>query len=122
VKHTDEPGSLEPPDRLLDPGLQLERTALAWRRTALALVVGSVVAARILPEIGGPWTLLPASIGIAVALVLLVVTHRRYHRNQVRLVGSESHPVLDGGGLQAIAATFVLCSGIICLVVTLFLA
>lgn len=122
MKHTSGPGPLEPPDRLFDPGLQLERTALAWRRTALALLVGSMVATRILPELGGPWMLLPASIGIGIALTLLVLAHRRYRIHHARLVGHEGNQMLDSGGLQAITAAFVLCSGMICLVVVLFLA
>lgn len=37
-----------------DEGLQPERTALAWRRTALAVVVGSLVGLRVLPALLGP--------------------------------------------------------------------
>ncbi|WP_104118966.1 DUF202 domain-containing protein [Arthrobacter sp. B1805] len=48
---------------LYDAGLQPERTALAWRRTALSVGLGALVAARLLPVLlGHPvW----AAIGIA---------------------------------------------------------
>src|SRR6185503_9375612 len=49
------PGPMSGP---VDAGLQAERTALAWRRTCLALLAGSLVATRILPEFFGAWSAL----------------------------------------------------------------
>lgn len=56
-----------------DPGLQPERTRLAWRRTTLACTVVAVLAAR--QTTGDAW---PA-VGLSVAawLVFLAVAHRR---------------------------------------------
>jgi len=43
---------------LYSPGLQPERTRLAWRRTLLTLAVGALVAFRFLPATLGVWSLL----------------------------------------------------------------
>jgi hypothetical protein len=82
---------------LFDPGLQPERTALAWRRTALSLAIGAVVSFRLLPPVLGLW-----SIGVGVAGLLLsaatwILAGRRAHRVQSALLHS-SGP-LPGGGL-----------------------
>lgn len=63
---------------LFDPGLQPERTELAWRRTALALAVGSLVALRLLPEAFGSilWSLAGVA-GLAASGILLVSSRRR---------------------------------------------
>jgi putative membrane protein len=39
---------------IVDPGAQLERTALAWRRTALTILVGGCIGARVLLSIDAP--------------------------------------------------------------------
>ena len=57
-------------DDLYDPGLQPERTELAWRRTALSIAVGSVVAMRLLPTaLGSGWWILPGITGVIFAAV-----------------------------------------------------
>lgn len=50
---------------LFDPGLQPERTALAWRRTTLSLMLGSLVALRLLPPALGTWSFAVGFLGLA---------------------------------------------------------
>jgi hypothetical protein len=63
-----------------DPGLQPERTALAWRRTGLALTVGSLIGLRVLPPLLGPAAYVLAGLGIVASLAVLAAAHRRYRR------------------------------------------
>lgn len=110
-------------DRPFDAGLWPERTALAWRRTALAVAVGSLTALRILPEILGLWALIPAALGAGVALVALVLTHRRYLRTHTILTTSESEKVaLSGGMLPALLAVATFGGGVMAFVATVQLS
>ncbi|MCG7285069.1 DUF202 domain-containing protein [Cellulomonas sp. ACRRI] len=52
------------------PGAQPERTALAWRRTALSVAVGSLVAGRVLEPWAGPAVWALTVLGLAGALAL----------------------------------------------------
>ena len=102
--------------RPFDAGLQPERTALAWGRTALAVAVGSLAALRILPEVLGLWALVPAALGAAVSLVALIVSQRRYRRIHTILTTSDSDRVaLSGGALPAAMAAATVAGGIMAL-------
>ncbi|MBM0238268.1 DUF202 domain-containing protein [Micromonospora sp. ATA32] len=66
------PGSLSSGDR----GLQVERTVLAWRRTATSFVVAAAVAGRLLvPHLGG-WAFL-AAVGTAMTVIVAAAALRR---------------------------------------------
>jgi uncharacterized membrane protein YidH (DUF202 family) len=90
---------------LFDPGLQPERTALAWRRTALALAVGSLIALRLLPPVLGLWSLAAGLLGTAFAGVIWVLAGRRARRMREAL----RHPSapLPGASLLLLVAVVV---------------
>jgi uncharacterized membrane protein YidH (DUF202 family) len=87
---------------LFDPGLQPERTALAWRRTALALAVGALIAFRLLLPVLGLWSLAAGLLGTALASVIWVLAGRRARGTREAL----RHPSapLPGAGLLLLVA------------------
>lgn len=68
----------------VDPGLQSERTAMAWQRTALGL--GGVAALLLHQATGNPLTAAPGVAGMLVALVVLLVAEWRYEHTVRRVV------------------------------------
>ncbi|WP_309233902.1 DUF202 domain-containing protein [Micromonospora sp. ATA51] len=67
------PGPVSSADR----GLQVERTVLAWRRTAAALVVASAAVGRfLLPHLGG-WIFLAAVVSATTAVIVAAAALRR---------------------------------------------
>jgi uncharacterized membrane protein YidH (DUF202 family) len=95
-----------------DPGLQPERTALAWRRTGLALTAGSLIALRVLPHALGTWALLPVGLGVVLSVLVLVASHQRYRDHHHRLTTSPLDRIhLPDGALLALVATITLGGG-----------
>lgn len=76
-------GSRDRHDPYHDEGLQAERTAMSWQRTALGL---GGVSALLLHDAGGrlPQTL-PGLLGLGVATVLLILTEVRYEQTLRRV-------------------------------------
>jgi putative membrane protein len=107
--------------RLFDPGLQPERTGLAWRRTLLTLAVGALIALRLLPPALGPWSIGVGILGLLVWAVLWWLASRRAHDTQHALV-TASAPLPDGRLLLVlalvVAATAGLGLGALALIVT----
>lgn len=99
---------------LFDPGLQPERTELAWRRTCLALGVGSLVTMRILPEVfGSAWWALGGVIGVLASGALWVAARRR-HRHSTRELERHGDRARLPDGLLAMALTaFVVGIGVV---------
>jgi uncharacterized membrane protein YidH (DUF202 family) len=95
-----------------DPGLQPERTALAWRRTGLALTAGSLIALRVLPHALGTWALLPVGLGVVLSVLVLVASHQRYRVHHHRLTTSPLDRIhLPDGALLALVAMITLGGG-----------
>jgi uncharacterized membrane protein YidH (DUF202 family) len=102
---------------LFDPGLQPERTRLAWQRTLLALAVGSLVALRLLPPALGTWAIGFGLAGLLLAGVLWPLAARRSAIGYRALL-SDSDP-LPGGGLLLVLAVVATTGGALGLVWTL---
>jgi len=81
---------------MFSSGLQSERTFLAWRRTALSLLVGSVVSYRVLAQAIGWWSVVVGTLGLVVTGVVWVLARRRSRRSAGALADGE---LLPGGGL-----------------------
>ncbi|GGC79747.1 membrane protein [Tersicoccus solisilvae] len=73
-----------------DPGLQPERTTLAWSRTALSLLVASAVGLRWLPHYGPAMLALPL-VTVAAAVVVLTTARRRHTRSVHGIHREEVH-------------------------------
>ena len=96
---------------LYDPGLQPERTRLAWRRTLLTLAIGSLVALRFLPGTVGGWSL---GVGLLTSAVLWWLATLRERQMCIALVVSPGP--LPGGALLfglAIVTMVVAVSGLL---------
>lgn len=85
-----------------DPGLQPERTALAWQRTALSLTAAAVVVGRLTAGVLGPAVIIVLAFSLAHSAVLFRAGRRR-HAMPPDTPGSRdsrgSHS--DAGGLPA---------------------
>lgn len=79
-----------------DPGLQPERTELAWRRTALAIAIGSLVSLRIFPLVLPPplaaLGFVPGAIGLVAACALWFAARRRLLRTTAWLHSTKTGP------------------------------
>lgn len=106
------------PERLYDPGLQPERTELAWRRTALAIAIGSLLSLRVfplvLPPAFGAWGVVPGVVGVGTACLLWVAARRRQRRATAVLTERARGP-LPGGGLLLVLTVFGTGFGIVAL-------
>ena len=109
--------------QVFDPGLQPERTELAWRRTALAIGVGSLIALRILPAIAPTpalqqaW-LAPGILGLLFA-VLLWVSARSRNQRITRALIDDRPKDLPGAALLGVLTVFVVACAVLSAVIVL---
>ena len=107
-------------------GLQPERTELAWRRTALGIGVGSLIALRVLPAAAPTdaaqllW-LAPGLLGSAFAVVLWALARARSGRANRALMASRFER-MPGAGLLATLTIFVAACAVGALVLLVALA
>lgn len=95
-----------------DPGLQTERTLLAWRRTCLAFGVASLVAMRFTVEAAGVVAVFAGVIGAGLAVAAYVAAAVGYHRANTALhtTGELDH----GAAPIALATAAALVLGTAC--------
>lgn len=89
-----------------DPAAPQERTSLAWRRTGLALLVGSLTIGRLTLETLGPAVVAPTMLATALAawVVLASLRTRRLARAHP---GDPTFSVLADGRLPVVVAALV---------------
>ena len=76
-----------------DPGLQPERTALAWQRSALALAVATIVVGRLTFSTVGLVALLVVALGLGHTAVIFATAHRHY---RMRTGAQQANGMADG--------------------------
>ncbi|GIG30456.1 DUF202 domain-containing protein [Cellulomonas marina] len=106
---------------VLDDGLQPERTALAWRRTGLAVTVGGLVALRVLPPALGGWGLAAGLGGTAAGLLLALLGTRRTRAVESALRLRPSGALPAAGALLAALSAVVSVGAAVCLVAVVVL-
>lgn len=92
-----------------DPGLQPERTALAWGRTSLALVVASAMFLRWVPSHG--WFAGALVLLTLVAAVTIHSTQRKRYGQASTGISSEAGRA-DTGTITALSAAVVLLAAV----------
>jgi putative membrane protein len=89
---------------MFESGLQPERTALAWRRTVISLLLGSVVASRLLAGGIGGWALAVGASGVVLTGLIWFLAAERGRRANRAVTDGE---FLPGGGLLLLLSVVV---------------
>ncbi|GAA4196391.1 hypothetical protein GCM10022219_22980 [Microbacterium oryzae] len=99
-------------ETVFDPGLQPERTLLAWRRTCLSFGLGSLVAMRFTAEVAGIFAVLVGLIGVGLAVAAYFAAAVGYQRanRSLNRTGALEH----GAWPMALATAAALVLGAAC--------
>src|SRR5699024_1336060 len=101
----------------LGDGLQLERTALAWRRTVLALAVSALASVKVLFGALGYVAVAVGGVGLALAFLLRALSERRHRQAHRRLIADGAdHLPLPGAAPLALCAVLVAVVGVVALI------
>lgn len=106
-------------DRPWDPGVQNERTRLAWQRTTLSVLAGNLIIARL---VSTGSLVLGLTIGAAAAVVtgfLGYLSIRRYRRANAQL---HARSPIGDGWQNLLVVVLVLLSGVGGLTYVLFIS
>ena len=101
-----------------DPGLQPERTLLAWRRTCLSFAIASLIGARYTLDVFGLFAIGFGVFGSALAAAAYFAAARGYQRAQRTL--HESHSSGTSGAPVLLATLAALLVGAACAVFIAF--
>lgn len=93
-------------DWFRDPGVQNERTSLAWQRTALSIAAGSAVLARVTVGAIGVWALIVLGLSLLMSGLTYVSLRWEYHR-RARLADPPAH-VREGARAALLAGNVLL--------------
>lgn len=105
-------------DEPYDPGLQPERTALAWRRTSLALVAAALGALKVTWGLSPLWASIASGVALVAAAWILALANRRYRRTHRALTaGQEALP--GDGVLPGATAALSAAAGLLALLLLL---
>lgn len=94
------------PDGPVDPGLQPERTSLAWNRTLLALILAGVLLLRWVP-LHGWFPLVISGLTVCIALGIATGQGRRYRRDVRGMRSGRIGADVVGVGWMAAAVALV---------------
>ena len=100
-----------------DPGLQIERTTLAWLRTMLAFTVSLLVLLKLIAHQSATAAIVCAVTTLPVSGLVAWLVWRRHQHSERRL---RARAPLPGGGLPAATAVLAMLAGATGLVYVLF--